>query len=140
VLKQIGVAVAAICITLGGCRQIQPDLTSVQYSALATNQTVDHVEDSESEDASFYREYAPWKMPARRPTADSKQGEQAPSSEVKVASAARSASDAAHSQDPAPYNRADLLLPQSRAKFLRESLTDADRAVGEVVRDICSGC
>lgn len=81
-LKQIGGAVAAVCISLGGCMQIQTDLTSVQHATLSATQ--DHVdaEVPEEQDSEF-QEYAPWRTSERRPSGVSDLSHQAGSQPVK---------------------------------------------------------
>ncbi len=53
VLRQIGGVVAAVCISLGGCMQIQTDLTSVQHATLSAIQDHVYAEAPEKQDSEF---------------------------------------------------------------------------------------
>ena len=52
-LRQIGGVVAAVCISLGGCMQIQTDLTSVQHATLSAIQDHVYAEAPEKQDSEF---------------------------------------------------------------------------------------
>ena len=147
VLKRIGSAVAVVCVTLGGCMQIQPDLTSAQYTTLAATQDDVDAEASNQQD-SYFEEYAPWRTSARRLFRAPDLKQQPGSQPVKVASVSRGRLDTPPVPELFPEDPEELkqwLAHRSeQAKDLHRAHMDRLREMDQqsvmAVRSICTGC